>query len=135
MALMEWQDEFSVGVPSIDAQHQKLIGLINDLHEAMLAQKVAAELKPILAGLINYTVTHFGYEEELFEKLGYEEAAVHREIHEALKAKVLEIQHKLEAGESVMGTEVMNFLKEWLTGHILGVDKKYAPFMQTHGVE
>jgi hemerythrin len=29
----------------------------------------------------------------------------------------------------------MEFLKEWLSGHILGVDKKYEPFFQAKGLK
>jgi len=30
--------------------------------------------------------------------------------------------------------EVMNFLKDWLSHHILSVDKKYAPFLNEKGI-
>ena len=33
MNLIEWKDEFSVGVPSIDYEHQQLIELINQLNK------------------------------------------------------------------------------------------------------
>ena len=29
MPLIEWQDEFKIGIPSIDHEHQELIALIN----------------------------------------------------------------------------------------------------------
>ena len=35
----------------------------------------------------------------------------------------------------ILTLEVMNFLKDWLTGHILGVDKKYAPFFAAKGLK
>ena len=33
-----------------------------------------------------------------------------------------------------MTVEVMEFLKQWLVKHIQGSDKKYAPFLNAHGV-
>ena len=35
MAFFEWNDGYSVGVAEADEQHRRLIGLIDQLHEAM----------------------------------------------------------------------------------------------------
>ena len=35
MSFIEWDEKYSVQVKEIDEQHQKLIGLINTLHDAM----------------------------------------------------------------------------------------------------
>ena len=39
MPIMKWSEELSVEVNEIDLQHQRLIDLINNLHDAMLAKK------------------------------------------------------------------------------------------------
>ena len=65
MALMVWDNSFSVNVKEIDAQHQKLIALINDLHDAMKTGKAKDVLGKILSDLTDYTVYHFGNEERL----------------------------------------------------------------------
>ena len=56
MPLMEWTDKLSVGVPSIDAQHKKLVSMANTLYDAMKAGHGKEILDETLAGLINYTV-------------------------------------------------------------------------------
>ena len=134
MALMTWTDDFSVELDSIDAQHHRLIDLINELHDAMLAGKAQEELKTILDGLLDYTKTHFGYEEKLMVENEYPEYEAHKAVHDALAAKVVELDEKLAAGEHMLSMEVMTFLKDWLTHHIMGMDKQYSPFMLEHGV-
>ena len=67
MALIKWNDSFSVGVVEIDLQHQKLVALINDLNEAMLQARGKTVLTRILNELVSYTVVHFGTEEKYFE--------------------------------------------------------------------
>ena len=39
MSLIQWSDEYSVMVREMDDQHKTLVGMINDLHEAMKSGK------------------------------------------------------------------------------------------------
>ena len=48
MVLFEWDDTYSVNVGEIDEQHQKLVGMLNDLHEAMEQGKDKDALQEIL---------------------------------------------------------------------------------------
>ena len=68
--LLIWSNDLSVGLDSIDEQHKVLVSLINELHSAMKARRSHSELLDVIDNLKNYTVTHFGYEEELFAKHG-----------------------------------------------------------------
>ncbi len=136
MPLMEWSDKLSTGVPSIDQQHKKLVGMANTLYDAMKAGHGKEVLNETLAGLINYTVTHFNYEEKLFAQTGYPKAAPHVKEHEDLKKQVLAIQEKMKAGVSfAQSMEVMEFLKNWLINHIMGSDKAYAPHLTAKGIK
>jgi hemerythrin len=134
MPFMTWNDNMSVGIPSIDEQHKKLVGMLNELSDAMKVGKDKEVLGPILDGLINYTATHFKYEEDLFDKTRYPEAFVHKREHEALVKQVLDIQSKYKAGAFALSIEVGDFLKKWLTNQILGTDKKYGPHLTSNGV-
>ncbi len=136
MPMMEWTDKLSVGVPSIDAQHKKLVAMANELYDAMKAGHGKDVLNKTLDGLIGYTVTHFNYEEKLFAQTGYPATAPHKKEHEDLKKQVLEIQEKMKAGVSFsQSMQVMDFLKKWLTNHIMVVDKAYGPHLTAKGIK
>lgn len=136
MPMMEWTDKLSVGVPSIDAQHKKLVAMANELFDAMKAGKGKDTLNKTLDGLIDYTVNHFDYEERLFAQTAYLGAAPHKKEHEDLKKQVLEFQKKMQAGASFsQSMQVMDFLKKWLTNYIMGSDKAYAPHMTAKGIK
>lgn len=136
MAFMDWNENLSVGVGSIDEQHKKLVGMVNDLHTAVEKGQGAAVLGKTLDGLIDYTKTHFGYEEELFAKTGYPETPAHKAEHEKLVATVLDVQAKYKAGAGdTLSADVMAFLKSWLINHIQGTDKKYGPHLTANGVK
>ena len=73
MALIKWTSALSVAVPEIDLQHQKLVSLINQLHESMLSGKGREVLGGVLNELIDYTKRHFADEEELMRRHNYPE--------------------------------------------------------------
>lgn len=135
MALFSWSDDYSVKVPSIDAQHQRLVQMLNDLHDGMVAGHAAEKVAEVLEGLIQYTAQHFAYEEELFAKYAYAETAAHVAEHQKLVEQVLAFKQKLLAKEATITMELVRFLKNWLIGHILGSDKKYSPLLVEQRVQ
>jgi hemerythrin-like metal-binding protein len=129
MALLEWSDELSVGIELIDKQHMILVRAINLLAMAIEKNSERELLSAIFETLADYTQTHFSYEEELFEFFGYPETKEHKASHQGLLDKVIDLKGKFDAGENNLGPEVLRFLVEWLTKHIMGTDKRYVPFL------
>ncbi|MFH0882648.1 MAG: bacteriohemerythrin [bacterium] len=134
MALLQWSDRYSVGIKTFDLQHQQLIKLLNDLHDAMMKGKGSEILGSILDSLVNYTKTHFCAEEEVMSNYAYEDFLNHKNEHTKLKDKVIEFQTKFRNGQAVLSVPLLQFLKDWLTHHILETDKNYGPFLKEQGV-
>ena len=78
MALIQWGDSLSVNIVEIDIQHQKLVGMINDLNDAMLQRKGKDILGKILNGLMAYATVHFATEERYFTRFAYSETDSHQ---------------------------------------------------------
>ena len=134
MAFMEWSDKFATGIELIDTQHRWLVNLANRLHDALnTAAPNRKEQGEILEGLMDYTMNHFIAEEELFQRFGYPDTVEHRDEHNRFTARVLDLLQRHEAGETVE-PEILDFLKGWLVGHILGSDQAYTPFLKSKGV-
>jgi hemerythrin-like metal-binding protein len=131
--LIVWSKSYSVGVSQMDQEHQRLVDLINKLYAAMRAGKSSAAIGSILDELVGYTVTHFANEEKLMQESGYAGLDEQKREHKALVDQVSVIQQKYRTG-TALGQEVMNFLKNWLNGHIQGSDKKYGPVMNKKGI-
>ncbi len=134
MAFLKWDDSYSVRIVEIDQQHQKLIGMINDLHEAMRQGKGKDILQRILTGLAEYTAIHFATEERYFEQFGYPGAAAHKKEHREFVSKVEDFKGRFEQDKLSMSIEVMRFLRDWLSGHIKGSDAQYGPFFNQKGL-
>jgi len=135
MALISWSDNMSVGVAKIDKEHKGLIDLINLLHGEMLAGKSKDALGVVLDKLIVYTKTHFAYEETLFRTHSYPQGPAHCKEHAALTQKALALQADLKAGKSVISAPVLDFLRDWLTNHILKQDMAYKLFFAGKGLK
>ncbi|KPL76552.1 hemerythrin [Ornatilinea apprima] len=132
MPIMKWMDEYSVQVAELDQQHQKLIELINLLHDEMRQGKGRESLGRILDQLIEYTRVHFTTEEDWMARAGYAGLAAHREEHRALTRQVEELQDQHRAGSRTLSLEVMVFLKDWLVNHIQKTDQKYSDVLKEY---
>jgi hemerythrin-like metal-binding protein len=130
-----WSEQYSVGVASIDSEHQKLIGLLNDLHAAMMSGQGRTVMGKVLDGLSAYTVTHFAHEEGLMRLHAYPAYLPHKAEHDKLVKQVKSLQEEFRGGNATISLEVMSFLQDWLVNHIVGVDKKYTVHMKAAGVK
>ncbi len=134
MPLITWSDNLAVGNATIDNQHQKLVGMVNDLHDAMIKRQGRQMLASLLVKLANYAGTHFACEEKLMQQAGYQGYEQHKAIHEQFNTRVAALKARFEGGESSVTIDAMNFLRDWLQNHILQTDKKYAPSLLAAGI-
>ena len=135
MAYFDWDDDYSVGILSIDRQHQVLIDYINRLNDEMSkSESDRSMLMYILNGLVGYTKSHFKYEEMLFELHEYPDTDRHKERHLNLFERVAEFKTRFDAGDQDVGEELLAFLKSWLNDHILKEDKAYSSHMLERNV-
>lgn len=124
MAYMEWTRDLESGIPVIDTQHKRIIEFINELYDACQTGNIG-ETNRVMDGLLNYTVTHFEFEEDLQEKAGYPFLKAHQRIHEIFMKKIAEIRERSTKGVDV-APELLSLLKGWLASHIKGEDRDYV---------
>jgi hemerythrin-like metal-binding protein len=132
MPFMAWNDKLSVGIDEIDADHKKMVDLINELFDGINAGCGKNLIEGILDQLVKYTHSHFAREKQLFAMTAYSEAEAHEREHAKMTAWVLKTQAEFKAGTlAAPSLEVMNYLKDWLFEHILIFDLQYAPYVKT----
>lgn len=130
MAGIQWTQNMSVGIKSIDSDHKILVGMVNRLDEAIKSGRGRESVSSILDALLDYTTYHFGREEALMQACSYPDLEAHRHTHKVLRTQVAHIRDRyLSNPDTIQDREVLAFLKNWLTSHIMGRDKLYAPFM------
>ena len=122
-----WNDYYSVGDESLDAQHKQLLGLINELYGAMEQGADHAAVRTLLERLLQYTLQHFKYEEEVMLAHDYPDLIRHKAIHDKMRQKTIDFR---ENADLVTGRDLLIFLKEWWCNHIQEQDRKYAPYLK-----
>ncbi len=131
---VEWDDRYSVGIDSIDQQHKRLIDLINQLKTAVDYSTDEQFERQTLDALVDYTRTHFRYEEELMEKHGYPDFERHKAEHRKMIETVEKVLEDYEGDPDTAMENALRFLKQWLLNHINGTDKQYSEFLIAKGV-
>jgi len=132
---VEWKDEYSVGINSIDLQHQKLLGLINQLQTAVDHKTGEAFENEALEALVDYTRTHFTYEEGLLKDNAYPDYEPHKAQHEEMINEVEKVLAGYKKDPDTAMRNAADYLKDWLINHINGTDKLYSSYLIDKGVE
>lgn len=124
MAYMQWTDDLATGIQIIDDQHKRIITYINELDHASKTGD-PEEVQHVFEGLLDYTVTHFEFEEELQEKAGYPFLKAHQRVHEIFMKRIAAFRERSNNGEDIV-PELLSMLKVWLSSHIKGDDQDYV---------
>lgn len=134
MNLIDWRDEYSVNVKEIDAQHQKLIVMINDLHQGMSQGLGKAMLSDILNRMIDYAQEHFATEEKYMDQWNYPDTDNHKHEHQQFAEQVVEFKQGYDENKLFLSVDVLKFLSNWLDEHLQKMDMKYKDFFNNHGL-
>jgi len=135
MPFMTWNDKLSVGVVALDNDHKKMIGLLNELYDGIVAEQGKVVLGGVLDQLKEYTLYHFAHEEDLLARTGYMDTEIHQREHHELLVWSVKVQEQFRDGTLVAPSlEVMNYLKDWLFDHIMGSDQQYKAHLNAMGI-
>ena len=126
--MLQWKEEYEVGVAEIDEQHQKLVAIANRVYELMrneLALDKYDQIVEILQELKEYTVYHFHFEEGLMQKAKYKKRFSHKILHQNFLSQVEAVDlSAVDENQDAYLVQIMDFIANWLIEHIVGEDKK-----------
>jgi len=127
--IFPWNHNFETGLAEIDAQHRRLVSLLNTLVSHLTVQADAPTLNIIFDELSDYAQTHFACEEVIWrEAFGEDEWALrHHDSHTGFIDEVLRL--RAEEGVKPLETvieDIVGFLTHWLALHIIEADKRMA---------
>ncbi len=126
--MFPWDSSYSIGIPVIDEEHRKLLGLVNRFLGALHTRNEKDVIKETFDSLLEYTKVHFGNEEEFMANYKYPGLKEHKREHVRLTKQVLQLN---KDKNYIFPDSIADFLISWLTGHILTSDRKYAEYIES----
>jgi hemerythrin len=122
----EWSSALAIGIPEIDAQHQELLTLLNEVEQQAAQESPCFQaIDDVFDQLEAYIATHFRDEEALMARIGFEFLAEHCAEHRLLARQVTEFRQAFSTGE--VGVHFLHeWLIRWLITHIAGSDTLIA---------
>ncbi len=132
MQLLTWNENYSVYIESMDRQHQKIIDIINQLHQALENYRLEDVIDQILQSLKEYTEYHFNDEEKLMAANNYPNLEQHRKTHQFLRNEITRYR-QLQAKGKLTIEDLSRLLTNWLINHIMIDDKDYGRMIRDAG--
>lgn len=134
----KWRDRYSLNIPAIDEQHKKLFEIGNRAYELAILNDGYDhydEIMSIVDELLDYTKYHFEYEEELMEKYKYTGITHQHKEHSFYVDKINNMsEENVDADQQKAVLDILDFLSEWISSHILISDRKYADDFKAKGI-
>ena len=124
MTLIEWKDEFSVGVAAVDVEHRELIELINSLDAEMLEYATQTKVVQALGEIYARISAHFALEEKIMRDAEYDGYASHKQDHELLLDELLDIIDSVDEAGRYDPAVLSEGLDSWFSDHFRTHDAK-----------
>ena len=126
---LTWDNSLSVQIEEIDDDHQRLVDLFNMLNHSVTKGDSSIYINAVLEELISCTAWHFKHEERLMVKYNYDGYEAHQKEHNELIETARALQQKYQQENQTVSSDDIQFLENWLTGHILGADMDLGSFL------
>lgn len=130
--LIDWDSAWDLGIPLVDTQHRKLVGMIRSLQEDMRRPEADSQtLLVVLFQMLDYSITHFSDEEHVFLGKGWPGEESHLAEHEAFLQQARTLLGTFRNDNIQLKRETVQWLLQWLQHHILRSDRAFADYLAT----
>ena len=126
-----WKESFNTGYKRIDEQHEKFVGMLNNLYDInankdLSNSKIREEFNSVLKDTIDYMVYHFKTEEDIMKAINYKNLAKHSSKHRDFSNKIFDEVKNYTANNYIDIVSLIAYLRYWLLNHILIEDKAFV---------
>lgn len=137
-----WQDEYALGITTLDVAHRDFFNDINNLAHTIQACTLQAEKSTLIAPLlmqIHAAATQaFSLQEHMMQDKSYPFAELHTRQHLRFFDYLKELQTEIERDGTdpiYLGFRVKNMLTDWLINHVLNTDRHFAHHLNGRTVD
>jgi hemerythrin-like metal-binding protein len=117
MRLLDWKDEYSVGIGAVDHEHKELIALINRLYGELESAEAKMTVPAFFGDLLKMIGAHFALEEKFMREHGYDRLHSHKADHERLLDELRDIMDAFDHAVEIDSVELADRLDLWFSRH------------------
>ena len=125
--MVNWKEEYVIGVEQIDEQHKKLIEIADNVYELLKNEFITDKydkIVEVIEELKNYTIFHFKSEEEYMLSIGHKKFFSHKVEHDEFIEKINSLDlSKVDESQQKYLIEILDFIIKWIDEHIMKKDK------------
>lgn len=125
--MIHWTEDLRIGHPIIDADHKRLIEIINEFLEHSKSLDNAQLMSETLKALLKYGQEHFAREQKIQQDCRYPYHAMHVREHNMLLVQIRAMgnEYFIDKGKPLDSDAIMElnrFMQHWLINHIKKFD-------------
>ncbi len=125
MTFITWKAEYSLGIPSADAEHRELIELLNEIYEELVRSGAGeSSTQDFLGELYAKISAHFALEEKLMRDHRYDGYREHKADHERLLNEIRDLMDEYEDSKELDAEAFSSKLDAWFSNHFRTMDAR-----------
>lgn len=133
--MFEWKDSYNCGVKRIDDEHKRLFEIGESVYELIINENHVdyfGDVLNLIEDLKEYTVYHFEDEERIMQLYDYPEYKSQKIAHDAFINRIESLNLE-ELDEDIQKSvlKLLDFIYEWISEHILGMDLKIKDYFES----
>jgi hemerythrin-like metal-binding protein len=132
MPLMQWKDQFSIGIAAVDHEHKQLIDLINHLYEEYSKGGSKRSVEAFFGDLLKDISAHFALEERFMRERRYDQLPQHKADHERLLDEIRDLMDDFEDAAEMQSDELAARLDTWFARHFETHDARLHKALGSH---
>jgi len=132
MKYLQWSEKFSVGVDSVDYEHQNLMDMINMIYAELEDRRDVAEITNTISDVHAEISAHFALEERIMRQSGYEEFEAHKNDHEDLLDQIRAMMDAIENDPEPALDTLSDQLADWFSHHFATFDARLHSKLGDH---
>jgi hemerythrin len=132
MKYLQWRKEFSIGVDSVDFEHQELMEIINLIYAELDNRRDVEEIRHTMGEVHAEVSAHFALEERIMRHARYEEFDAHKNDHEDLLDQIRTMMDAIENDPEHALDMLSEQLADWFSNHFATYDARLHKRLGDH---
>jgi len=131
--IVTWKNRYSVSIDDVDNQHKEIFHLLNKYYNRIMQGHSLDEIISVFNELTVSCQDHFSFEEDLMHLYAYPGLYSHKNAHDYFIGELEHMKQVVQNSFNSVSLESVDFIRNWIINHIMGLDKPYSTFLRLRG--